>query len=261
MKTSIITTLLLLSASLSGALEASRKSLENVRKVRRKDACGEEALLGNNFWCCNACSISTCLYNTTHHNILQHVSSVIYVKQETSVAGGPEFNRVLKGMGMGSKKAGKKVDRCVDQEMANYEAAIYALYENNDENTVSEGLGWYRTMLAYMDSETMEELSSSMTFDGVYYPMGDSIWGEMEGVMQAYADGPDALMDLLQGPGSGRRLALGCAWYTAIACVALITAATLTCSLVTVATQGSSGPACINAALGAGSQCSSCVGI
>jgi hypothetical protein len=181
MKTSIITTLLLLSASLSGALEASRKSLENDRKVRRKDACGEEALLSNNFWCCNACSISTCLYNTTHHNILQHVSSVIYVKQETSVAGGPEFNRVLKGMGMGmgmgmgGKKAGKKVDRCFGQEMANYEASIYTLYEDTDQNKMSEGMAMYKMMLAYMDSETMEEMSSSMTCNGVYYPMEDPI--------------------------------------------------------------------------------------
>jgi hypothetical protein len=197
---------------------------------------------------------------------MQHVSSVIYVKQETSVAGGPEFNRVLKGMGMGmgmgGKKAGKKVDRCFDQDMANYEASIYALYENTDQNQMSEGMDMYKMMLAYMDSETMEEMSSAMTYNDVYYPMEDPIWEVMEKTMQAYLDGPDALMFHLKVEGgSGRRLELGCAWYTAIACVAVIAAATLACSVVTVATQGTTGPGCITAILGAGTQCSSCVGI
>jgi hypothetical protein len=41
MKASIITALLLLSASLSGALGDSRTSIEHDRKVRRKDACGK----------------------------------------------------------------------------------------------------------------------------------------------------------------------------------------------------------------------------
>lgn len=182
------------------------------------------------------------------------------------MVGGAEFGRVLKSKS--SKKAGKKagkkskeVDYCFEQEMANYEAAIYALYEDTDQDMMSEGMHMYEMMLDYMGNattEVMDAMSSSMTHNGVYYGPDDPRWEDMKDIMQAYVAGPDALMSHLKAEvASGRRL--GCAWWTAIGCVALIAFATSTCAAVTVATLGVAGPPCLLAVIGAGSSCIPCL--
>ena len=134
------------------------------------------------------------------------------------VLGGAESDRVLKSKS--GKKAGKKskqVDRCFEQEMANYEASMYALYEDTDQEKMSEGLRMYEMTLDDLGNataEVMEGMTSSMTHNGVYYGPDDPFWEEMKGLMQAYVAGPKALVSHLEvedshlevEDSSGRRL-------------------------------------------------------